>query len=405
MGAVMEANSFMPTRGRERITELDTLRGIALFGVLVVNIFYFSVPASYFDSYFAKFHDPINVAVLRMMFWFLEGKFYPIFSLMFGVGLSIQFSKSVESGGKPYAFLARRLIVLLLFGLVHIVFVWEEDILFIYALFGLMVLAMMERPPKLILMMAVILYLASPIFNILNFYFHFMPVPSGAPEPFGYYVNFYTTASYWQILQQRILFYIHKFSRVDVVFSELDRLAYILFGYYVERMGIVYSITQRPRNWVKVFTVLLLVFLTAFLVDKIWLRDLDLLGNPPALLTLQEISITVSDLFLVFSYIIGILLLLKNVRMRKLFLPLSSIGRTAFTAYLVHTVFYSFLFYSFGLKLYGSLSPVWLFAISIMVYTIEAWLSVLWLKKIIYGPFEWIWRSLTYKTILPLVRR
>lgn len=401
----MESNPVLPTQSRERITELDALRGIALFGVLVVNVFYFSVPASYFDSYFARFHDPVNIAVLRLMFWFFDGKFYPIFSLMFGVGLSIQFSKSAEAGSSPYAFLARRLVVLLLFGLAHIVFVWEEDILFVYALFGLMVLALMERPPRFVLTIAVVSYLVSPLFNILNYYTHFMPVQSNTLQSFDYYVHFYTTATYWQILHERLLLYIHKFSRLDVVFSELDRMAYILLGYYIERKGIVYSIARNPRKWIKIFVFSLLIFLAAFFVDKIWLRDLDLLGNPPGLLALQEISITMSHLFLVFSYIIGIFLLLKNERMRVFFLPLSSIGRTAFTSYLVHTVVYSFLFYSFGLKLYTSLNPIWLFVIAIVLYMVEAALSVLWLKKFIYGPFEWVWRSLTYKRLLPLIRR
>ena len=400
----METNPVLPTQGHERISELDTLRGIALFGVLVVNIFYFSVPALYFDSYFAQFHDRLNTTVLRMMFWFFDEKFYPIFSLMFGVGLSIQFSKSVDAGVRPFAFLGRRLIVLLLFGLAHIIFVWEEDILFIYALFGLMVLVIIECPPKFLLMTSVVLYLVSPLFNIVNFYSHFMPLPSGSFESFGYYVNFYTTASYGQILHERVWLYVHKLSRLDVVFSELDRMAYILLGYYIERKGVVYSITQKPRNWVKVYVISLLVFLAAFFIDKIWLRDLDLLGNPPALLALQEISISVSDLFLVLSYIIGFLLLLKNERMRRLFVPFSNIGRTAFTSYLAHTVVYSFLFYSFGLKLYGSLSPIWLFTIAIMLYTIEAVLSILWLKTFIYGPLEWVWRSLTYKKLLPLMR-
>ena len=144
------------------------------------------------------------------------------------------------------------------------------------------------------------------------------------------------------------------------------------------------------------------IFAAGFLADKIWLRDLDKLGNPPLLLSIEQMVIAISNLFQVYIYIIGFLLLLTVNRVRPFLTPLSNIGRTALTVYLMHTIIFSFIFYSFGLKQYGSLVPIQLFSIAIALFIADVILSIVWLRYFQYGPLEWVWRSLTYKKVLPI---
>jgi uncharacterized protein len=125
---------ILPSQATDRIQDIDILRGFALFGVVLVNVFYFNIPSAYFDSYYSKFSDPVNEIIFHGLNWFFSGKFYPIFSFLFGLGFAIQFMRSHQKAVNPYRFLVRRLTILLIFGLAHIVLVWEEDILFMQSL-------------------------------------------------------------------------------------------------------------------------------------------------------------------------------------------------------------------------------------------------------------------------------
>ncbi len=400
-----DIDAISPSRSTDRILDIDILRGFALFGVILVNVFYFNVPAAYFSEYYNQFNDPLNSGLFHILNWFFTGKFYPIFSFLFGLGFSIQFLKSRQKGANPYTFLARRLTILLLFGLAHIIFVWEEDILFIYAVFGFVLLALAERSPKFILATALVLYFAPHIFNIANIFFQSYAHPSVTLDSINTYVNFYTTAPYLQILHERIAIYLQKFSQSDILISQLNRLAFFLMGLYVGKKNYIATFGKESRYWFKFLLISLCVFLAGFLVDKIWLRDLDKLGNPPFLLSIQEMVNAISNLFQVYVYITGFLLLLTVSWIKPFFVPLANIGRTALTVYLMHSTVFSFIFYSFGLKLYGSLIPIQLFAIAIGLFFVDVVLSILWLKYFQYGPLEWIWRSLTYNKVLPLRKR
>ena len=391
-----------PSKSKDRILDIDILRGFALFGVILVNIFYFHVPAPYFTAYYEQFTDFLNRGVYDLVHWFFTGKFYPIFSFLFGLGFSIQFLNSRQKDVNPYAFLARRLTILLLFGLAHIIFVWEEDILFIYAVFGFVLLMLIEQSPKFILSAALLLYFAAPVFHIID---HLFQISSESPASFDSiqaYADFYVNASYWQILQERLAIYIQKYDQPGEILSLLNRLAFFLMGLYAGKKRYIATFRDRSRDWFKFLLISLLIFSIGFLVDKLFLKDLENARNSTLLLSLEDIVNSVSSLFQVFVYIIGFLFLLTLNQIRPFLLPLANIGRTALTVYLTHTIVFSFLFYSFGLKLYASLTPFQLLMIAILLFLVDVVLSILWLKYFQYGPLEWVWRSLTYNKILPL---
>ncbi|HET9909240.1 MAG TPA: DUF418 domain-containing protein [Anaerolineales bacterium] len=396
------AAPIAPSKPKDRILDIDILRGFALFGVILVNIFYFHVPAPYFSAYYEQFHDPLNRGVFYILNWFFTGKFYPIFSFLFGLGFSIQFLSAKQKGVNPYAFLVRRLTILLFFGLAHIIFVWEEDILFIYAVFGFVLLALIEQSPTFILSAALLLYFASPAFDIID---HFFKLSSNVPALFDSvqsYADFYVNASYWQILQERLAIYVQKYDQPGELISLLNRLAFFLIGLYAGKMNYIATFRENFRVWYKFLILSLFIFSIGFVVDKIWLQDLDKARNSALLLSVEGVENSVSGLFQVFVYIIGFLFLLTFSRIRPFLLPLTNIGRTALTVYLTHTIVFSFLFYSFGLRLYASLSPIQLFVIAIVLFFVDVVASILWLRYYQYGPLEWVWRSLTYKKALPL---
>lgn len=398
-------DQVLPSQQSDRIQDIDILRGFALFGVILVNIFYFNTPSDYFSAYYNQFHDPLNEIIFHGLTWFFSGKFYPIFSFLFGLGFSIQFMKSLQKGVNPYKFLARRLTILLFFGLAHIVFVWEEDILFIYAVFGFILLILAGRSPEFILKATLILYFIPIGFKVVGHFSHTGIAVPTTINSFDEQVRFYTLAPYGQILQQRIAIYLQKFSQLDILISELDRLAYFLLGFYVGGKNYIANFAKDKEGWLKIMLISLFVFGTGFLVDKIWLGNLDKLSNPALLLALKEIVIGIMNFFQIIFYMIGFLLILTIPRIRLFFTPLAGIGRIALTVYLAHTTFFTFLFYSFGFQLYGSLEPIQLFVFALSFFSVCVLFSLFWLTRFYYGPMEWAWRSLTYGEVLPFRKR
>jgi len=392
---------ILPSQATDRIQDIDILRGLALFGVMLVNIFYFNIPDAYFSTYYDQFTDPVNAIIFHGLNWFFSGKFYPIFSFLFGLGFAIQFMRSQQKGINPYMFLGRRLTILLIFGMAHIVLVWEEDILFIYAVFGFILLALTGRSSKFIFGTAIFLYLVPIAFKVAGHFAHIGDAAQESSSSLDALVRFYTTASYGQILQRRIAFYIQKFSQLKILISQLDRLAFFLFGLYVGRKNYLATFAKDAGFWFKVMLTSFFIFGSGFLVDKIWLKDLETLKDPTFLLALDEIVGDISNLFQIFVYIIGFLLILTIPKWRRFFGPLAGIGRMALTVYLAHTSFFAFLFYSFGFRLYGSLAPNQLFLITIGFFSICVLLSLFWLNLFHYGPVEWVWRSFTYGEALP----
>jgi uncharacterized protein len=137
------------TAPAERIEAIDILRGLALFGVLVVNLV-----GSFRDSFLQHFlypdpsralPDRIADAAIRMA---LEGKALTIFAFLFGAGLAMQYERLARSHEDPARLLRRRLLVLLGFGLAHLLLVWNGDILTEYALLGLAALALLHAPEE-----------------------------------------------------------------------------------------------------------------------------------------------------------------------------------------------------------------------------------------------------------------
>ena len=133
-------DKITPISSRERIDYLDVVRGIAIFGILIANIEWFSLYATGLSG---RFHfKEVDSLVGFLQYMFIEGKFYSIFSLLFGWGLAIQINKFKNNDRNAAKFLRRRLYFMLLLGGIHMLFLWEGDIVFFYALVGFVIVAL-----------------------------------------------------------------------------------------------------------------------------------------------------------------------------------------------------------------------------------------------------------------------
>ncbi|NRA51800.1 MAG: DUF418 domain-containing protein, partial [Phaeodactylibacter sp.] len=167
-------SDIQPTTSAERLEAIDALRGFALFGILFANLYSFMG----YNTYTAK--ELVDLSgmdrgVLFFIDWFVEGKFYGIFSILFGVGFALQAERFQARGANFTGYWFRRMVVLCCFGLIHMFFIWNGDILTLYSLLGMLLPLFMNRSNKTLLVWVFAL-LAVPL--LLHAFLYFNPNPN-----------------------------------------------------------------------------------------------------------------------------------------------------------------------------------------------------------------------------------
>ncbi len=329
---------------KERYLALDVLRGVALFGVLIINLegdFRVSLWQYIFES-----HE-----FLRR---FIEFKAIDLFSICFGISAALQAGRAAS----PVTLMARRFLVLAAFGLVHLVFIWNGDILTLYALCGLLLIPFLRLHwiPLTVAAMAVL---------AVSFYvpFHFPPEAVLRAEAVDA-TRIYATGGYGQIFSFR-WDETRRFIAPLLLATLPKVFGLMLTGVALFRGGLF----SWPRR-VFVVTATIGIFLGLGLNQEI----------PLAL-----------------GY--GSLIMLFPLSL------LGAAGQMALTNYLVQSMVFSFIFYGYGLGLMGTLSTALVAAFGVSFYVLQILLSRVWLTRFEYGPFEWLWRSLTYGRRLPLRKK
>ena len=358
----------------ERIDAIDILRGIALLGVLAINVvnefrvsifqqFLFPRPAA----------SPIDNAIDTILTLAVEMKAFALFSLLFGVGLAIQFERLARSERRTQL-LIRRLAALLAFGLIHLCLIWNGDILTEYALAGMIVLPFLYGPRWLLALTALAflaLYLAMQVFPPIGLFPDMATIRPHVAEA----TRIYATGGMLDVLAFRLrelplIVPLHAF-----IFPRTIGL--FLLGAYAWRRGILQS---SPRH------------LLSIGIPCIGVGSATIAAGVEALGTI----------LLALGYgtaIIGIVGLNSGKTLLGWAAPL---GRMAFTNYLAQSVIFGWIFYGYGLGLFGKLGVTSALAIGVVVYIGQVFFSGWWLRRYRYGPVEWLWRTLMYGEAQPM---
>jgi uncharacterized protein len=409
-GLLMTDLSISPIQPAERISEIDIIRGLALFGILMVNMSFFKFPV-FFDRYpssFAAGGDQIGAWIIQLLF---TGKFYAIFSFLFGLGFYIFMERTLQKGFNLVPLYRRRLLALLLFGLIHLLFFWSGDILFTYALVGFILLGFRDKPLESIKKWIIGLFAASLVmhvlFGLISGYNELMlgdqygaMMASMIAETKVYYLqgSFFELAAYRAVNEMPYVL-LSLFLVIPAV------LAFFLCGLYVGRVGIFKDLPAHAPLFRKIRNLGLplgaLLLAVYVLVEKgLW--PVGMLFRP-VLLSAVNYS---ASLFIFPAYVALLLLALQKDGAKKILSPIAAAGRMALTNYLSHTLISVLLFNGFGFGLYSSISVLQGIVIVLVIYAAQIILSNLWLGRFRYGPLEWLWRVMTYKQIQPfLVRR
>jgi uncharacterized protein len=370
-----------PISANERIAFLDILRGIALWGVLASNMIGVSSP----DIHFAPsliWTDSVSRIVAFLLDVLVSEKFITIFAVLFGIGFAIQMERAASRGLVSLAGYRRRLLVLLLFGLINGLFIWAGDILVTYAVFGLLLLLFRNSSQKTILWWAV--GLQGLLFLMSFFVRHIGRSPSEQIVELQQTINLYGHGTWQAIQQARFKDFMerHVGSLPILLLFVFPRF---LFGLWFWRSGFLKNLrTRKPFLRQMCFWGITIGIAGETATSVYTMGDMG---------TLRVLCIPLLSA----GYVSGIALLMLSGKLPRLYNSFAAVGRTSLSNYLFQTVLCTTLFYSYGFGLFGSLSPLSGLGFTTLIFAVEIYVSVWWMKKFQFGPMEWIWRSVTYR--------
>jgi len=391
------ATPFLPTDPKNRIEQIDILRGFALFGVLLVNVFGYNSSFFDFNGFYQQFHDPLNSTIFSLIIGYAADKFIFIFSFLFGIGFAIMYLKYQSDENSFVRLYSCRLMALMFFGIIHIIFFWAGDILFSYSLMGFLLLSLRKLPSNTILFASIFLYLFPIVYIAFESIYSFLPSALNSvteiktPEV----IDIYSSGTYIEILKLRIHEYF-AFRNINLIYYAPKILSSFLIGFLFYKHHFLQKINSSQNKYSIIFLILfslgiLLTIFTDSIVDVLAKSE-----NNPFYIAIYMAIFEFSNLLLGFSYILLILILSKAMYFKILLHPLKYIGRTALSNYLLQSIIFTTIMYSYGFGQFGSLQPWQLIILAIVLYFLQIIISKYWLKHHRFGPMEWIWRKLTY---------
>lgn len=399
----MPNTNLVPTATAERLPILDVLRGLAVAGILIGNVQWFSgygmVPPVLAEQ--APMVDKVTHFLVHLI---VEGKFYSIFSFLFGFGFALQIARAEERGDTGASLFKRRLLWLLVIGALHACLLWAGDILSVYALMGFVLLLFRKRTDKTLLRWAFGLMIVPVVTYALLTAAFLTYVP---PEEIAKFqamqaegwtqnVRTVTESSYLEIISGYNLQYLAGRWAGLIIQMRLPKiLAMFLLGMYAYRRGVFQDIEGNLP-----FIRRVAVYGIAIgLVGNILMAALA--GNeapfPPSVWSTVGVAGYAFGVPALAVGIAALVTLLWRTSVWKGVLGiLAPVGRMALTNYLLQTVVCVTLFYGYGFGYFGRFGALTSTLIALAIFAAQIVLSNIWLRQFNYGPMEWIWRQLTY---------
>jgi uncharacterized protein len=401
-----EATPISPDR---RIDLLDALRGFALFGILMVNMPLMYGPMTQVLSGADPDAGMSEILGESFIKFFFEGKFYVLFSFLFGYGFWIFMNKSMPEGQSIVPVYRRRIFILWLIGVAHMLLLWAGDILIIYALFGFLLILFRKSSDKKVRRWAIGFALIPIVINILmvGFIALFKMVPE-AREPMEAGLEqgkieinhlleqasaVYTNGSFAEIISIRWVEY--KALLPGLLFFYPVVMAMFLTGILIARKQYLANVSQHAIMIKRIF-MLSLIFGIVFNIPFVWIyRSFDMV-IPSIWSVMHSVLHIIGGISLATAYATGFILLYikgKEKAIKRIFAP---IGRMALSNYLMQSFITGFLFLPYGFNLFGSID-VWTgMGITLMIFSFQIVFSRWWMQRFQFGPMEWLWRTLTY---------
>ncbi|MGQ0660179.1 DUF418 domain-containing protein [Sphingosinicella sp.] len=404
-----------------RIAQLDVVRGVAVMGILAMNIVAFAMPfQAYFNPMAYGTESAADLASWAFNFVFVDGKMRGLFSFLFGASTLLVIEKAEAAGLSAARIHYARMFWLLVFGLIHFYLIWFGDILSHYALIGLLLFFFRRLAVRALLIWGAMLVLAQCLM-MAGFAFGAFTLSAAAaasnpdpeavrqwPEMSGMF-----GAPGPAAISEKLAHFLGPWSEqvhdrlvergaepfTSTLFFGWETLAYMLFGMAALKSGFFRGQWAPARYW-RVAAIGLGIAIPAYVLIAwlLWSRGFAA-QNVIAAFSAQ----TPFRPFIVIAYAALIVLAARNGGW--LAERIAAAGRAAFTNYLGTSILMTTLFYGYGFGLFGELSRIELWLPVLGVWVLMLLWSKPWLERFHYGPLEWLWRSLSRLELQPMRRR
>lgn len=463
--AVHEARSdFAPLAQEQRIHALDIVRGFALLGIFVMNVEWFTRPIADLGRGIDPALHGMDYAVSWLVYVLVQGKFWTLFSLLFGMGFAVMLGRAERAGRRFAVPYLRRIAVLFLFGSLHFVLIWTGDILHNYAIAALGLLMIVTRSWKawltlLLSLGATGLALRSPavgaglfflvLVGVFMFFLHrgslarywkfgvvayslpfaamlagslvmsVMPQQATKPTPAEVQkreeaqkkyatrraeeVRIDSRGGYAEAVVDRANKYVEDLPGSAGLASAA--LAMFLIGFWYVRSGIVGDL-RRHLGLFKRLAAWTLPLGLAMTLLAMWLHVPGFTPGqrpPPSALAANALAMG-ATLPLSIGYFAAMVCLIHTGIGAKLLSPLRWAGQMALSHYIGASIIGTLFFFGYGLGYWGQVSRPGQMMFVLAVFALQLAFSRLWLSKFRYGPLEWVWRAATYWQWPPLRR-
>jgi uncharacterized protein len=395
--------NISPTNISDRIVSIDVLRGVAVLGILIMNIQSFSMPnAAYINPDAYGDLAGINKWVWILSHILASEKFMSIFSLLFGAGVLIFTGNALKKGKNCAALHYRRMGWLLLFGMMHAYMLWYGDILVTYSLCGMFVFLFRNKRP------------ASLVWTGLGFFM----VPIVLNALFGITASYWPEESYQSTLQSWSPDAVTIQNQIQIMTGgwleqmelRIPSSIFMQSGYFM--MEPFWQVTsmmllgmalfkwrilsaERSRRYYTRMAAIGLTTGYALSGLGVFLDFRDGWSMEFSMFIGKQFNY-IGSVGVALAYVAAVMLICKSTGFRNFRLLGASVGRMAFSNYILQTIICTFIFYGHGLALYGRIERTTQLLMVLGIWVIVILVSSLWLKRFRFGPLEWLWRSLTY---------
>lgn len=395
-----------PVTAGECLAVLDGIRGVAVLGILLINIDalsgYAFTPASTHTILRNETADEVTWFLLATL---VEAKFYSLFSFLFGVGFAIFVQRASARGADAAGLFKRRLLGLLLIGLIHTLLIWFGDILVTYALLGFVLLPFLRRDDRSVLRWALAMLVAPIALYALLLAAAGQPAQPATTAATGELPPILATATrsfsqgtYLQILSGNVVFTVANVVRRLLLMFFPRVIGMFLLGFYAGRNHLFGRIDQYRRlarnTMIAGFVLGLPLALAAYALGD------HALGPPTTLGLLETVITSIGVPLMALGYAAGLWLWFSGAP--HLLALLAPVGRMALSNYLMHSVAGVVIFYGIGFGLFGQLSLTAAVAGALGFFILQIFISRWWLRRARFGPAEWVWRTFTYRRRIPL---
>ncbi|WP_297737024.1 DUF418 domain-containing protein [uncultured Maricaulis sp.] len=387
----------------DRLVSIDALRGIAVLGILMMNVQGFAMtPFAYDDPTMQMDLTGANLDVWAMAHTFFAFKFITIFSTLFGAGI-ILMAGDGDDVGKHYP----RMLWLLAIGAVHAYFLWWGDILVHYALLGMIAVKARRMAPLKLVIWGLVLISITALLMVGGGYLGVMfATPESAAQEAEMIAGFQTgmTAAYQAGFVDRLPWNA-GFALVGQLFSMIGlgprTLGLMFIGMALFKSGFLSASWSHARYGILALITLPLGWWLCHESTTVMIAgefETQAMADGNALTYIGSLTLS-------FGYASAVMLLSKIGLFSLIIKLFAATGRMAFTNYLSQTLIMSFIFVGApGLGLFGTVERVDQAKLVLIVWAVQLIWSPIWLHFFRFGPLEWVWRSLTYGKAQPLLK-